>query len=58
MYWYGWVVTMILGSAAVGFLATLLPENATRKIPLFLVWVLPILAVPVLVWSLMPFWTK
>ena len=58
MYWYGWLVTMLLGSALVGGLATLLPENVTRKIPLFLLWALPLLAVPILIWSLMPFWTK
>jgi hypothetical protein len=58
MYWYGWTVTTLIGATVVGLLATLVPENATRKIPLFLIWVLPILAVPVLIWSLMPFWTK
>ena len=55
MYWYGWTATMLWGSTVVGFLATLLPENATRKIPLFLLWVLPILAVPIMVASL---WTQ
>jgi hypothetical protein len=29
-----------------------------KKIPLFLVWLVPILAVPLLAYSLMPFWTK
>ena len=58
MYWYGWTATTLLGGGAIGFLATLLPEDATKKIPLFLVWVLPFVAVPILVWSLMPFWTK
>ena len=58
MYWYGWTLTTLLGAAAIGFLATLLPETATRKIPLFLLWVLPLVAIPILVWSLMPFWTK
>jgi hypothetical protein len=58
MYWYGWTVTTLLISAAAGLLATFLPENATRRIPLFLLWLLPLVAIPILVWSLMPFWTK
>jgi hypothetical protein len=35
-----------------------LPESAVKKIPLALVWLVPIVAVPLLVYSLMPFWTK
>jgi hypothetical protein len=58
MYWYGWTLTTLLGAAALGLLATLLPESAVRKIPLALVWLAPLLAVPLLVYSLMPFWTK
>ncbi len=51
MYWYGWIGDdPARGSGNAGFLATLLPENVTRKIPLFLLWVLPLLAVPILVW--------
>lgn len=52
MYWYGWTVTTLLGATAAGLLATFIPENAIKKIPLFLVWVLPLVAIPVLVWSL------
>jgi len=58
MYWYGWVVTMLIGSTVLGWLATLLPESATKKIPLVLVWLLPILALIPLIWSLRPFWEK
>jgi len=58
MYWYGWVVTMLIGSTVLGWLATLLPEGATKKIPLVLVWLLPILALIPLIWSLRPFWEK
>ena len=58
MYWYGWTVTTLLVSAAVGLLAILLPGNATKRIPLFLLWLLPLVAIPILIWSLMPFWTK
>jgi hypothetical protein len=58
MYWYGWTVASIIGGAVLGFLATLLPDNVARKIPLFLIWLVPLLAVPPLVYSLMPFWTR
>jgi hypothetical protein len=58
MYWYGWVVTTLIAATAAGFLATLLPENVGRKIPLFLLWALPLLAVPIMFWTLMSFWTK
>ena len=58
MYWYGWTVASIIGGAVLGFLATLLPETVTKKIPLFLIWLVPLLAVPPLVYSLMPFWTR
>jgi hypothetical protein len=58
MYWYGWTATCLVGGTLLGLLATLLPESTVKKIPLFLVWLLPLLAVPCLVYSLMPFWTK
>ena len=58
MYWYGWTASSILGAAALGVLATLLPESLTRKIPLALVWIVPVLAIPLLFYSLMPFWTR
>ena len=44
-------------AAAVGLVAMLLPEHIARKIPLNLVWLLPILAIPYVVYSLMPWWT-
>ena len=57
MLWYGWTVTTILIAAAIGIIAMLLPERITRAIPLWLVWVLPILAIPYVIYSLMPWWT-
>ncbi len=56
MYWYGWSASTLLGAAVLGALATMLPGNLTRKLPLSLVWILPILAFPVLVYSLRFFW--
>jgi hypothetical protein len=58
MYWYGWTVTTILGGAILGALATLLPEGAIKKIPLALIWLLPVLAFIPLFISLRPFWEK
>ena len=37
-------------------LATLLPESITKKIPLSLVWIVPLAAVPVLIYALKFFW--
>jgi hypothetical protein len=56
MYWYGWTATTLIVAPIVGYLATLLPENAAKKIPLMLVWLLPILAVPYLIWDLRQWW--
>ena len=56
MTWYGWTAMTLLVGAAVSFLATLLPESATRKIPLILVWLLPILAIPYLIYDLRQWW--
>jgi hypothetical protein len=56
MTWYGWTAMALLVGSVVGFLATLLPESMTRKIPLTLVWLVPILAVPYLVWDLRQWW--
>jgi hypothetical protein len=57
MLWYGWTATTVLLSAAVGIIAMMLPENVSRKIPLVLVWLLPILSIPYIIYSLMPWWT-
>jgi hypothetical protein len=56
MYWYGWTLSVLLGATAAGLLATLLPDRATQKIPLYLVWLLPILSIPLLAYSLREFW--
>ena len=58
MYWYGWTVLTLIVGFIVGLLGTLLPESVVKKIPLALLWLLPILAFIPLAYSLMPFWTK
>jgi hypothetical protein len=40
MYWYGWVATMLIGSAILGWIATLLPEH---KVSALTIWTVPIL---------------
>jgi hypothetical protein len=57
MYWYGWTVVCLIVSSILGFLATLLPDHVAKRIPAALVWILPVLAFPLLLYSLMPFWT-
>jgi hypothetical protein len=58
MYWYGWLATTLIGASLAGLIATLLPRNVTAKIPLFLIWLLPLLVLPILAYALMPFWTR
>jgi hypothetical protein len=57
MLWYGWTLTTVLIAAALGVIAMLLPERFTSKIPLSLVWIFPVLAIPYVIYSLMPWWT-
>jgi len=56
MYWYGWTATTLIGSAVLGLIATMLPENVTKKIPLALVWIVPVVSVPILIYALRFFW--
>jgi len=56
MYWYGWTATTLIGAAVLGLLATLLPERVVRRIPLSLTWIMPIVALPILIYSLKFFW--
>jgi hypothetical protein len=56
MLWYGWDLTTILIAGALGIIAMMLPERVTNKIPLFLVWLVPILSIPYVIYSLMFWW--
>jgi hypothetical protein len=58
MYWYGWTALTLVAGFVLGVLGALLPESVVKKIPLALLWLLPILAFIPLTYSLMPFWTK
>ena len=56
MYWYGWIATSALGASIVGLAAAMLPEKIAGKIPLALAWVVPIVLLPVLIYSLKFYW--
>ena len=56
MYWYGWIATTLISAAVLGALATFLPENVTKKIPLSLTWITALAAVTVLIYALRFFW--
>jgi hypothetical protein len=58
MYFYGWTLSVLVGGAIVSFLVTMLPEWVARKIPLYLVWLLPTLAVLLLTYSLREYWFR
>jgi hypothetical protein len=56
MYWYGWIATSVLGGAVTGLAAAFLPERIAARIPLALVWLVPIAMLPVLIYSLKFYW--
>jgi len=56
MHWYGWIANAAIGSGVLGVLATMLPERIVNRIPLSLVWIMPLAAVPVLIYALRFFW--
>lgn len=56
MYWYGWTATTLIVAGILGVLATLLPQNVVKKIPLSLTWIAPLAVVPVLIYALRFFW--
>jgi hypothetical protein len=57
MLWYGWTLSALIIAGVLGFVAMMLPARITDKIPLSLLWILPILSIPYIVYSLMPWWT-
>ncbi len=56
MYWYGWLATSALGAAALGLIAAALPSRLTRRLPMALSWIVPLLLLPVLIYSLKFYW--
>ena len=56
MYWYGWIATSALGASLLGLLAALLPEKMRGKIPFALAWIVPLVLLPALIYSLKFYW--
>jgi len=56
MYWYGWLASASLGATILSGLAALLPDKIRSKIPLALAWVVPVVLLPILIYSLMFYW--
>ena len=56
MYWYGWIASSALGATIAGALAALLPESIRRRIPLALAWIVPVVLLPALLYSLKFYW--
>lgn len=56
MYWYGWIASSLIGSTVLGLIATMLPAGMVKKIPLWLVWVTPLLLIPILTYGLRFYW--
>ena len=56
MYWYGWLTTSALGASILGGLAAGLPEKIRNKMPLALTWIVPLVLLPVLIFSLKFYW--
>jgi len=57
MYWYGWTAICIIVGTIAGFLGTLLPDSVVKRIPLALVWLLPLLAFPLMLYAVIPLLT-
>jgi hypothetical protein len=56
MYWYGWIATSALGASVLGLLASMLPGKIAARIPLALGWAVPVVLLPVLIYSLKFYW--
>src|SRR5262245_2503181 len=56
MYWYGWTATMLIAAGVLGLVGAALPHAVIRKIPLSLIWILPLVAIPILIYELRSFW--
>jgi hypothetical protein len=56
MLWYGFTATALIIVVILGIIAMMLPEHVIKKIPLSLVWIFPILAIPYVIYSLNAWW--
>jgi hypothetical protein len=56
MLWYGWTLNELIIATVLGIIAMFLPARVVDKIPLSLLWIVPILSIPYVVYSLMYWW--
>jgi hypothetical protein len=56
MYWYGWVVSSCLGSTLSAALAVVLPATWRACLSPRLAWVVPLIMVPVMAYTLRVYW--
>jgi hypothetical protein len=56
MLWYGWTLSALIIATVLGIVAMMLPPRVIDRIPLSLLWILPILSVPYIIYSLMYWW--
>jgi len=56
MLWYGWTLSALIIATVFGIVAMILPARIIDRIPLSLLWILPILSIPYIVYSLMYWW--
>ena len=57
MYWYGWTATTLIGAGgARAARHDAAGKHDARKIPLSLIWIVPLAAIPVLIYALRFFW--
>ena len=56
MYWYGWLASSALGAALAGAVAAVLPAALRSRIPPALAWIVPVVLLPVLLYSLKFYW--
>ena len=57
MYWYGWTAMCFIVGIIAGFVGTFLPDSMVKHIPLVLVWLLPLLAFPLMFYAVIPLLT-
>ena len=56
MYWYGWLGMSGLGAAFLGGLAAAIAPRAVCRVPMHLAWIVPVLLIPLMIYSLNYYW--
>ena len=56
MYWYGWIVSAMLAALGTAMAAMSLPLRWRRLISLHIAWLVPLIMVPVMAYTLRVYW--